>query len=47
MITSDDAGGKLAPRITGRIQVSRPDPSSFQDLILNSFLNSVEAFVEH
>jgi hypothetical protein len=28
MITSDDAGGKLAPRITGRIQVSRLDPSS-------------------
>jgi hypothetical protein len=28
MITSDDAGGKLAPRITGRIQVSRPDPDS-------------------
>jgi hypothetical protein len=26
MITADDAGGKLATCITGRIQISRPDP---------------------
>jgi hypothetical protein len=34
MITADDAGGKLAPRITRQIQVSRPDPDFSMTLIL-------------